>query len=194
MKTTPIYKIGNQYLLSRENLFNKIKQEIDSFFINRLRSSIEMEGDFPFESLETDVANIQNIGSVTIPVHDFMIVDQNNQSIDRDVKILIDLSLNIQEGIIDEMSNKINAINIVLDTELNTKEPDFNVYTESEDQNKLYRTLERLCKELASLHTQGIRLTPQNLVHGTQQALLYDWSKQEMKPNTRKVLGKEIRF
>jgi len=102
MKTTPIYKIGNQYLLSRENLFNKIKQEIDSFFVNRISSSIEMEGDFPFESLETDVANIQNIGSVTIPVHDFMIVDQNNQSIDRDVKILIDLSLNIQEGIIDD--------------------------------------------------------------------------------------------
>ena len=60
--------------------------------MNRLRSSIEMEGDFPFESLETDVANIHNIGFVTIPVHDFMIVDQNNQSIDRDVKILIDLS------------------------------------------------------------------------------------------------------
>lgn len=101
MKTTPIYKIGNQYLLSRENLFNKIKQEIDSFFVNRLRSSIEMEVDFPFESLETNLANVQNIGSVTIPVHDFMIVDQNNQSIDTDVKILIDLSLNIQEGIID---------------------------------------------------------------------------------------------
>ena len=102
MKTTPIYKIGNQYLLSRENLFNKIKQEIDSFFVNRLRSSIEMEVDFPFESLETNLANVQNIGSVTIPVHDFMIVDQNNQSIDTDVKILIDLSLNIQEGIIDD--------------------------------------------------------------------------------------------
>ena len=101
MKTTPIYKIGNQYLLSRENLFNKIKQEIDSFFVNRLRSSIEMEVDFPFESLETNLANVQNIGSVTIPVHDFMIVDQNNQSIDTDVKILIDLSLSIQEGIID---------------------------------------------------------------------------------------------
>ena len=102
MKTTPIYKIGNQYLLSRQNLFAKVKDEIDSFFINRLRSSIEMEGDFPFESLETDVANIHNIGSVTIPVHDFMIVDQNNQSINRDVKILIDLSLNIQEEIIDD--------------------------------------------------------------------------------------------
>ena len=101
MKTTPIYKIGDQYLLSRENLFNKIKQEIDSFFINRLRSSIEMEGDFPFESLETNLANVKRIGSVEIPVHDFMIVDQNNQSIDTDVKILIDLSLSIQEGIID---------------------------------------------------------------------------------------------
>jgi len=102
MKTTPIYKIGDQYLLSRQNLFNKVKEQIDEFFINNLKSSVELEGDFPFESLQTDLANIQNIGSVTIPVHDFMIVDQNNQSIDRDVKILIDLSLNIQEGIIDD--------------------------------------------------------------------------------------------
>jgi len=102
MKTTPIYKIGDQYLLSRQNLFNKVKEQIDEFFINNLKSSVELEGDFPFESLQTDLANIQNIGSVTIPVHDFMIVDQNNQSIDTDVKILIDLSLNIQEGIIDD--------------------------------------------------------------------------------------------
>ena len=102
MKTTPIYKIGDQYLLSRQNLFNKVKEQIDEFFINNLKSSVELEGDFPFESLQTDLANIHNIGSVTIPVHDFMIVDQNNQSIDTDVKILIDLSLNIQEGIIDD--------------------------------------------------------------------------------------------
>ena len=102
MKTTPIYKIGDQYLLSRQNLFTKVKEEIDSYFVNRLRSSIEMEGDFPFESLQTDLANVKRIGSVTIPVHDFMIVDNEHQSIDTDVKILIDLSLSIQEGIIDD--------------------------------------------------------------------------------------------
>lgn len=99
--TTTIYKIGDQFLLSRQNLFNKVKEQIDEFFINNLKSSVELEGNFPFESLQTDLANVQNIGSVIIPVHDFMIVDQNNQSIDTDVKILIDLSLSIQEGIID---------------------------------------------------------------------------------------------
>ena len=99
--TTTIYKIGDQFLLSRQNLFNKVKEQIDEFFINNLKSSVELEGNFPFESLQTDLANVQNIGSVTIPVHDFMIVDNEHQSIDTDVKILIDLSLNIQEGIID---------------------------------------------------------------------------------------------
>ena len=99
--TTTIYKIGDQFLLSRQNLFNKVKEQIDEFFINNLKSSVELEGNFPFESLQTDLANVQNIGSVIIPVHDFMIVDQNNQSIDTDVKILIDLSLSIQEGIED---------------------------------------------------------------------------------------------
>ena len=101
MKTTTIYKIGEQFLLSRQQLFTKVKEQIDEFFINNLKSSVELEGNFPFESLQTDLAYVQNIGSVTIPVHDFMIVDHSNQSIDRDVKILIDLSLSIQEGIID---------------------------------------------------------------------------------------------
>jgi len=100
--TTTIYKIGDQYLLSRQNLFNKVKEQIDEFFINNLKSSVELEGNFPFESIQTELANVHKIGFVTIPVHDFMIVDQNNQSIDTDVKILIDLSLNIQEGIIDD--------------------------------------------------------------------------------------------
>ena len=99
--TTTIYKIHDQYLLNRQNLFNKVKEQIDEFFINNLKSSVELEGNFPFESLQTELANVQNIGSVTIPVHDFMIVDNEHQSIDTDVTLLIDLSLSIQEGIID---------------------------------------------------------------------------------------------
>ena len=103
-------------------------------------------------------------------------------------------AMEVNKEYIDEMSNKINAINIELDTELNTKEPDFNVYTESEDQNKLYITLKRLCEDIAALKGFGIRITGSGLSNGTQQALMYDWAKQEMIPNTRKVLGKEIRF
>ena len=93
----------------------------------------------------------------------------------------------------DEITKKIASIDIQLDKDFKAKEPDFKIYTENEEQNKLFRTIDRLCKELDSLKTQGIRLTPNNLIHGTQQMISYDWSKQRLKPNTRKILGKDSR-
>jgi hypothetical protein len=94
---------------------------------------------------------------------------------------------------IDELTKQIAAIDIELNEELQPPVMDFNIYTESEDQNKLYKTLERICKELASLHSQGVRIVPQNLQMGTSQALMYNWSEKRMTPNIRKVLGKERR-
>jgi hypothetical protein len=93
---------------------------------------------------------------------------------------------------LEELTTQISAIDINLDKDLNAQEPDFNIYTESEDQNKLYKTLERIAKDLAKLYTDhNIRLMPQNIQSGTSQALLYDWANKTMKPNIRKVLGTE---
>ena len=78
-----------------------------------------------------------------------------------------------------------------MDKELNAVEPDFNIYTETEEQNKLYKALEKVCNDLKQLHTMGVRLTPQNLQMGTNQALIYDWSERQMKPNLRRILGTE---
>ena len=107
-------------------------------------------------------------------------------------KMLEQMEVNIRK--IDALCQNIQAIKIELDSNLDAPIPDFNIYTESEEQNKLYVTLKRLCKDIASLKDFGIRITGAGLSHGTQQALMYDWGKQEMIPNTRKVLGKEIRF
>lgn len=107
-------------------------------------------------------------------------------------KMLEQMEVNIKQ--IDALCQKIEAIKIDLDNNLKAPIPDFNIYTESEEQNKLYVTLKRLCKDINSLKGFGIRLTGSGLTQGTQQALMYDWAKQEMIPNTRKVLGKEIRF
>jgi hypothetical protein len=95
---------------------------------------------------------------------------------------------------LEALCHNIQAIKIELDSNLDAPIPDFNIYTESEDQNKLYITLKRLCEDIAALKGFGIRITGAGLSNGTQQALMYDWAKQEMIPNTRKVLGKEIRF
>ena len=92
---------------------------------------------------------------------------------------------------LEELTTQISAINITLDKELNAEEPDFNVYTESEEQNKLYNTINKCCKALGELTEKGIRLTPNNLQMGTNNAMLYDWSTKQMKPNVRRILGTE---
>jgi len=100
-------------------------------------------------------------------------------------------AMEVNTAKIDELTKQIEAIDIPLDKELNPEEPDFNIYTETEEQNKLYKALEKVCKDLQQLHTMGVRLTPQNLQMGTNQALVYDWSKRKMKPNLRRILGTE---
>ena len=105
-------------------------------------------------------------------------------------KMLEQMEVNIRQ--IDNLCQQIEAIKIDLDTNLEAPIPDFNIYTESENQNKLFHTLQRLSKDLNSLKADfGIRLIGNGIVQGTSQALIYDWSKQQMKPNTRKILGNE---
>ncbi len=101
-------------------------------------------------------------------------------------------AMEVKIELMEKSCNEINDIDILLDDDLNAVEPDFNIYTESEDQNKLYRILERISKDLGTLHSEhNIRLVPQGLQQGTSQALMYDWSAKTMKPNIRKVLGTE---
>ncbi len=101
------------------------------------------------------------------------------------------LRLDVDIKLLEKACNDINTIEIKLDEDLNAEEPDFNIYTESEDQNKLYKALEKVCNDLKQLHEMGIRLTPQNIQQGTNQALIYDWSERQMKPNLRRILGTE---
>ena len=105
------------------------------------------------------------------------------------VKMLDAMDVDIQ--LLEKACNDINAIDIKLNEDLEAKEPDFNIYTESEDQNKLYKALEKVCNDLKQLHEMGVRLTPQVLQQGTNQALIYDWSERRMKPNLRRILGTE---
>ena len=91
---------------------------------------------------------------------------------------------------IKELCQIIESIPIKLDSKMEATEPDFNIYTETEEQNKLFVTLNRLCKDVNALKNFGVRLSGNALIQGTQQMLIYDWAKQEMKPNSRRVLGK----
>jgi len=96
-------------------------------------------------------------------------------------------------GRIKEICNNIEAIEIKLDSKMEATLPDFNIYTNTADQNKLFVTLKRLCKDVNSLKDYGVRLSGGALIQGTQNMLVYDWSSQEMKPNSRRILGQDIR-
>ena len=106
-------------------------------------------------------------------------------------KMLEAMEVNVKR--IDELTKDIEAISIDLNKDLEAELPDFNIYTETEEQNKLYVTLNRLCKDINTLKDFGVRLSGNALIQGTQQMLAYDWAKQEMTPNSRRVLGKDFR-
>jgi hypothetical protein len=102
-------------------------------------------------------------------------------------------AMEVDREYLDKICKDIDSIDIQLDKELKAQEPDFNIYTESEEQNKLFRTAERICKDVNTLKSDyGIRLIPNALIQGTSQTIVYDWTQQKMKPNTRKVLGKDL--
>lgn len=103
-------------------------------------------------------------------------------------------AMEVNSQYINKTCIEIEAIKIDLDEKLEPSiKPDFNIYTENENQNKLLRTAQRLCKDVNSLKTEfNIRLTPQGLIQGTNQLLTYNWSERIMQVNTRAVLGKNL--
>ena len=103
-------------------------------------------------------------------------------------------AMEVNTRMIDDLCKKIESIKIDLNSELEpTQKVDFSIYTENENQNKLLRTAQRLCKELNSLKADhNIRMIPQGIVQGTSQLLVYNWSEQCLSVNTRAVLGKNL--
>tara|TARA_R110001632_G_scaffold60618_2_gene146875 strand:+ start:1899 stop:2447 length:549 start_codon:yes stop_codon:yes gene_type:complete len=100
-------------------------------------------------------------------------------------------AMEVDIKLIDTLTMQIAGIDIDLDENMKAEEPDFNIYTETEEQNKLYKALEKVCIDLKQLHTMGVRLSPAQLMQGTGNALVYNWSSQQMKPNLSRVLGTE---
>jgi acyl carrier protein phosphodiesterase len=85
---------------------------------------------------------------------------------------------------IDALSDAIERNKIALDKDLNpTEKTDFNIYTKSEDENRLYKTLSAIADNYAELKKNGVNVFPMAIVNGTSQALRYDFASQRLKPN-----------
>ena len=101
-RTQTIYKVHDQYLLNREKLFQIVKKELDEFFIINLPQDIEENGNYPIKKDMTDISNVFEIGSVTLPLNNLLIIDEENRDTQTNGQILIKLNLSVREQIVGE--------------------------------------------------------------------------------------------
>ena len=85
---------------------------------------------------------------------------------------------------IDTLSNRIEANKTEIDAELNhISDIDYNIYTTDENQNLLFKALQRISDDYCILKKNGLQIFPMAICNGTQQALKYDFKTQRMHPN-----------
>ena len=98
-KSTPIYRITpNEFYTNRYNLFSKIKEEIDRWWVEDQLPNLK--DDFAFEALETQNLNVKTLGKISLPVQDLLVIDKNNQNIDLNAEVIIELELKLKTGIV----------------------------------------------------------------------------------------------
>lgn len=87
------------------------------------------------------------------------------------------------------LEQQISTIDIDLNyNTMKCKKPDFGIYIDKAEQLKLYDYMKRL-SEVVNEGKQHRTFFFANIIQGTNQLLQYDWSKQEVRPNTRAILN-----
>jgi hypothetical protein len=104
--------------------------------------------------------------------------------------------LEVDTAKIDFLSNEIASIKVEIDfnTGVPKDEPDFNLYTQSEDQNKMYKYLTSVADAVAKAEQFGITTYPANICGGFNGWLGFDFSTNKIVPNISRVLGNERNF
>ena len=104
--------------------------------------------------------------------------------------------LEVDTAKIDFLSSEIASIKVEIDFNngLPEHEPDFNIYTQSEDQNKLYKYLTSIADSVTKAKSFGITTYPANICGGFNGWLGYDFSTNKIVPNIARVLGNERNF
>jgi hypothetical protein len=85
-------------------------------------------------------------------------------------------------------------VEIDFNTGLPEDEPDFNIYTQSEDQNRLYKYLTSVADAVAKAEQFGITTYPANICGGFNGWLGFDFNTNKIVPNISRVLGNERNF
>ena len=104
--------------------------------------------------------------------------------------------LEVDTAKIDFLSNEIASIKVEINfnTGQAEQEPDFDIYTQSEDQNKLYKYLTSVADAVAKAEQFGITTYPANICGGFNGWLGFDFNTNKIVPNIARVLGNERNF
>jgi hypothetical protein len=99
--------------------------------------------------------------------------------------------MSVNTNYINELVDKYDSIEIELDWKTGKAKttPTFDIYTETPEQNKLTKTLEKLIASVNELKEMGRNVYVGNIIQGTQGALTFDYTDNMLKVNHSFVLG-----
>jgi len=101
--------------------------------------------------------------------------------------------LEVDTAKIDFLVREIEAIKLEIDynTGLPKHEPDFNIYTKNEAENKLYTYLQKTADIIQEGEAFGIKVYPADVCRAFSGFLGFDFAQNKLVPNMSRVLGTE---
>ena len=116
---------------------------------------------------------------------------------DRYSKDFPHISLNKIFGLMDVNMDKINSLIDTInsnDIDEEAPEPNFNIYTESEEQNKLFQYVQTIIENIENIKGQGHTIYPAPLVSAFNGALQFDFKENKLIPSIHFVKGISLRY
>jgi len=107
------------------------------------------------------------------------------------------ITINKLFALLDVNIEKINSLIAIINSiqiDEDAPEPNFNIYTESDEQNKLYGYLKTIIDNIENLQKGAHHVYPAPLINAFNTALHYDFKENRLKPSVHFVKGQIIRF
>ena len=97
-KSNVIYKKGDGYLTNGVKLLENIINEFEGYLLNQ---KLNLDGQDFFPKYETEIGNEFLVLGFLSEINNFFLVDQEHRSIDKGVKIIVELKMKLRESIVE---------------------------------------------------------------------------------------------
>jgi hypothetical protein len=97
-KSNVIYKTEEGYITNGVKLLENISDEIDGYLITQ---KLNLDGQDLFKGYSTEMGNEFLLIGFHSVLNNYFLVDRQHQSIDTDLKIVIDLKIKLRESIVE---------------------------------------------------------------------------------------------